>query len=119
MPLEDPALEIVGLSASYRQAAVVRGVSAAVPQGAVLAVAGTNGAGKSALLMGIMNLIRRTSGTLKLSGQEVSSLSAADLVAKGLVLRAQRQIHGSVGLPFDVELSTEANGRSWLASPAI
>ncbi|HEY6415347.1 MAG TPA: ATP-binding cassette domain-containing protein, partial [Acidimicrobiales bacterium] len=46
-PADTPLLELVGVRAAYGGIEVLHGVDLAVPQGAVVALLGANGAGKS------------------------------------------------------------------------
>ncbi len=56
-----------------RRPAVFTGVSLAVRPGELLAILGPNGAGKTTLLKALARLIRPTSGTVTLDGQDVWS----------------------------------------------
>jgi branched-chain amino acid transport system ATP-binding protein len=69
-----PALQLTDVVAGYDHTTVLRGVSLTVPAGAVVALLGPNGAGKSTLLKTISGLVRPTSGSVRLFGDEVSSL---------------------------------------------
>ncbi len=68
---------------------VLKGVSLEVPQGAVVALLGANGAGKSTTLKSISNLLRAergedTKGTIEFKGQRVDTLTVNELVRKGV-----------------------------------
>ncbi|MGD9509802.1 MAG: ABC transporter ATP-binding protein [Geminicoccaceae bacterium] len=69
---------------------VLRGVSLAVPAGAVVALLGANGAGKSTTLKAVSNLLEVergevTRGTIVLDGEEVQGRSPNELVRRGCV----------------------------------
>lgn len=61
---------------------VLCGVDLAVERGDVLSILGPNGAGKSTLLSCMMNLHRPGSGSIRVDGKEVGSMSARELAAK-------------------------------------
>lgn len=67
------ALEIAGLTASYRQKPVLRHVTVAVPKGQLVAMIGPNGAGKSTLLKAIVGLVPVDGGTIRVLGQPVET----------------------------------------------
>jgi branched-chain amino acid transport system ATP-binding protein len=55
-----------------------------VPEGSVIAVLGANGAGKTSLLRTITGLVRPTSGTVRLAGQDITRMAVEDIVRCGL-----------------------------------
>ena len=70
-----PALQLTDVVAGYDHSTVLRGVSLTVPAGSVVALLGPNGAGKSTLLKTVSGLVRPTSGSVQLFGEEVAPLS--------------------------------------------
>lgn len=81
-----PLLEVSGLCSGYGAIAVLDQVSLAIPAGEIATVVGANGAGKSTLLLTIAGQLRRTTGTVRFNGEEVSSQKAHSLVGRGLVM---------------------------------
>jgi len=70
---------------------VLRGLSLAVPEGAIVALLGSNGAGKSTTLKAISGLLPTergeiTDGSITLSGRDVTRLDAAERVRLGMSL---------------------------------
>jgi len=68
---------------------VLKGVSLEVPEGAVVALLGANGAGKSTTLKSISNLLRAergdvTKGTIEFRGKRVDRLTTNELVRMGV-----------------------------------
>lgn len=61
---------------------VLAGLDLNIEHGDVLSVLGPNGAGKSTLLSCMMNLYRPASGTICVSGRNISVLSARELAAR-------------------------------------
>jgi branched-chain amino acid transport system ATP-binding protein len=81
-----PLLEVSRLCSGYGAIAVLDQVSLAIPAGEIATVVGANGAGKSTLLLTIAGQLRRTSGSVRFNGEEVSSQKAHALVGRGLVM---------------------------------
>lgn len=65
-------LELSDVSASYGHGRALRGVSLNLGRGELLCVLGRNGVGKTTLLRTILGLMDRTSGSIRLDGQEIS-----------------------------------------------
>src|SRR6476620_1538849 len=69
---------------------VLKGVSLAVPKGAIVALLGANGAGKSTTLKAISNLLlsergQVTKGRIHYRGERVDGLTPNDLVRRGVI----------------------------------
>ncbi|CAN5433491.1 ABC transporter ATP-binding protein [soil metagenome] len=70
---------------------VLRGLSMEVPEGDVVALLGSNGAGKSTTLKAITGLLpsehgETTDGTVTYKGEDITHLDAADIVRRGISL---------------------------------
>jgi branched-chain amino acid transport system ATP-binding protein len=79
-----PALQLTDVVAGYEHTTVLRGVSLTVPAGSVVALLGPNGAGKSTLLKTVSGLVRPTSGSVQLFGDEVATLAPNRRARQGL-----------------------------------
>jgi branched-chain amino acid transport system ATP-binding protein len=82
----EPLLELRGIHAAYETIEVLHGVDLAVPPGAVLALLGANGAGKSTTLKVVAGLHPLSDGDLLMAGRRVNGASAEDLARAGLCL---------------------------------
>lgn len=69
------ALELSQVTSGYGSSVVVRDVSLAVAPGEILGLVGKNGMGKSSLLKTIVGFLAARSGTVKLDGDDVTSLA--------------------------------------------
>ena len=78
------ALSVDGLTAGYGDVTVLTGVSFAVGAPGITAVIGSNGAGKTTLLRALSGLIRPTSGSIALAGQNLAGLAPDGFVAAGI-----------------------------------
>ncbi|WP_295855919.1 ABC transporter ATP-binding protein, partial [uncultured Xylophilus sp.] len=86
-----PLLDVNGIEVIYHHVILVlKGVSLAVPEGAIVALLGGNGAGKTTTLRAISNLLEGergevTKGAIRLRGERIEKLSPAALVDRGVV----------------------------------
>ncbi len=97
-------LTIEGLTTDYGPIRAVDHVSFEVPEGSVTAVLGANGAGKTSLLRTITGLVRPSSGTVRLHGEDITRLPVELIVRRGLA-------HVPEGRGVIAELTVEENLR--------
>ncbi len=83
--MANPLMGIEGLSAGYHGHDVLRGLTLSVPEGALVAIIGPNGHGKSTLLRAISGLIRPSAGTIRLGDRNIGRLRPDEVVAAGVV----------------------------------
>ena len=86
-------LDINDLRASYGAVEVLRGINFTVGEGEIVALLGTNGAGKSTILRCISGLLPPDSGHIFLEGDDIAGVSTEDTVRLGIT-----QIPGGRGL---------------------
>jgi branched-chain amino acid transport system ATP-binding protein len=67
-------LEIKGIHARYGSVRVLENVSLDVQGGEIVALVGSNGAGKTSLVKVILNLLRPASGSARFEGREITNL---------------------------------------------
>lgn len=97
-------LRVEDLHVSYQGVAAVRGVSFEVPDGAIVGLVGANGAGKTSTLNAITGLVARR-GKAVLDGHDISQLSTAEIVRRGLVQIAQgRQLFPDMTVLENLEM---------------
>jgi ABC-2 type transport system ATP-binding protein len=71
-----PAIELAGLTKSYGEQAVLRGVDLTVPAGSIYALLGANGAGKTTVIRILSTLLRADAGSARVRGYDVSTQPA-------------------------------------------
>jgi branched-chain amino acid transport system ATP-binding protein len=79
-----PLLELTGIRAAYGGIDVLHGVDLAVPPGAVVALLGANGAGKSTTVKVAAGLLAPTAGIVRVAGHDVTGASCHDLARIGV-----------------------------------
>ncbi len=71
-----PAISISGLTKSYGDHAVLKGVDLDVPAGTIFALLGSNGAGKTTVVRILSTLLRADGGTAVVNGHDVAAQPA-------------------------------------------
>jgi ABC-2 type transport system ATP-binding protein len=71
-----PAIEVTGLTKSYGDHSVLRGVDLRVPAGTVYALLGSNGAGKTTAVRILSTLLEADGGTATVGGYDVGTEAA-------------------------------------------
>ena len=77
-------LEVKDLSVAYGEIEALRGVSFTIDEGAVVALLGSNGAGKSTTLRAISGLVASRGGSILFDGQSIAGLSPRAIVRLGV-----------------------------------
>jgi branched-chain amino acid transport system ATP-binding protein len=79
-------LRLEHVEAGYGRVGILQDVSIEVKKGEVVTIIGANGAGKSTTLRAISSVIPVTAGRILFQGEEISRLSAAAVVARGITM---------------------------------
>ncbi len=78
-------LKIEGLKAVYGHIEALHGVSMEVHQGEIVSLIGSNGAGKTTLLNAVSGHVQKSSGTVKLFEEDITSVKPHHIARKGLI----------------------------------
>jgi branched-chain amino acid transport system ATP-binding protein len=90
-----PMLEAKNLSISYGRLEAVRNVSFQIDAGQIVALVGSNGAGKSTTLKSIIGLLTPSAGNITFEGQDITKIPAAARVHAGIALSPEgRRLFG-------------------------
>ncbi|CAB3827443.1 MULTISPECIES: ABC transporter ATP-binding protein [Achromobacter] len=81
-----PTLEAQSIAVRYGQLEAVHDVSLRIGDGEIVALVGSNGAGKSTTLKALMGLKTLARGDLRWDGQSIAAMPAAGRVARGIAL---------------------------------
>jgi branched-chain amino acid transport system ATP-binding protein len=77
-------LRLIDLEASYGAVRALRGVSLDVAEGAVVAILGANGAGKSTALKSISGMIKPSAGSIEYDGERIDGRTPNQIVRLGI-----------------------------------
>jgi branched-chain amino acid transport system ATP-binding protein len=80
----EPLLELVGVRSGYGSIEVLHGVDLAVPRGALVALLGPNGGGKSTTLRVCSGMLPVNSGEFRVAGRVMNGAHAHDLARLGI-----------------------------------
>lgn len=98
-------LGIKNLRVNYGGIEAVKGIDFRVPEGEIVTLIGSNGAGKSSTLRAIAGLVKPSDGSIEFAGEEISGKDPASIVAKGITLVPE-------GRQIFPDLSVEENLRA-------
>ncbi|HEX3899119.1 MAG TPA: ATP-binding cassette domain-containing protein [Mycobacteriales bacterium] len=79
-------LECSAVNASYGSMQVLFGVDLTVYEGEIVALLGTNGAGKSSLLRSITGLLPAQSGSVRFAGRDITAEATERIASSGLTM---------------------------------
>ena len=98
-------LEVRDLRVAYGQIEAVRGITFAVEPGQVVALIGSNGAGKSTTLRALSGLLRPAGGEVRFDGARLDHLKAHDIVALGVAHAPEgRRLFGRMTVRENLDL---------------
>jgi len=83
--VSEPILKVENLETHYGKVAALRGISFEVPQGQIVTLLGSNGAGKSTTLRTISGLISPSGGKVTFCGEDITGKPAHEIVKHGLI----------------------------------
>lgn len=84
--MSEPILKIKDLKVNYGGIEAVKGISFDVPEGEIVTLIGSNGAGKSSTLRTIAGLVKPAGGTISLQGEDITGKDPTVIVTKGVTL---------------------------------
>lgn len=94
-----PMLEVKDLTVRYGALEAVRNVNFAVEEGEIVALIGSNGAGKSTTLRAIVGLVDVANGSARFDGKEITGLNPATRVRNGIALSPEgRRLFGRMSV---------------------
>ena len=114
-----PLLIVSGLRLGYGRADVVHGIDLAVPEGTIVSLIGTNGAGKTTVLRGLSGLLKPRGGSVRFAGHEIAGEAAYRIARRRIVQVPEgRQVFANMTVAenlamgaYRVASAAEARGR--------
>ena len=108
-------LSVADVHVAYGKTPALTGPSLVVGAGEIVSIIGRNGVGKTTLLKTIMGLLRVTSGTIRLDGEDLTRLPAHERARRGLGYAPQgRMIFADLTVEENLLIGADlnrANGR--------
>ena len=86
MQADTPLLKLQGISTHYGSICAVNNVSLHVNRGEIVSLIGSNGAGKTSLLMTVCGTPRASSGSITFEGQDITQLPTYDIMQSGIAV---------------------------------
>ena len=106
-------LELVDVHVRYGSIRALQGVSLRVDEGELVALIGSNGAGKSTTLRTISGLLRPSQGTITFEAEDITNASSDRIVARGISHCPEgRRIFGGLTVAENLRLGAVSRSRS-------
>jgi branched-chain amino acid transport system ATP-binding protein len=102
-------LEVHGIDASYGQTQVLFGVDLRIHDGEIVALLGTNGAGKSTVLKAVSGLLRKDAGSVLFDGADITGIDPNSIARLGIA-----QVPGGRGIFPTLTVAENLRAASWL-----
>ena len=105
-------LEVQSLHAGYGQMKVLQGVDLNIQQGEIVALLGSNCAGKSTLNNNISGIYTPTAGAILFEGEDITGLRSEQVVQKGIIhVPEGRRIFPNISVRENLELCSYLRGQ--------
>jgi uncharacterized protein (UPF0261 family)/ABC-type branched-subunit amino acid transport system ATPase component len=109
----DVLLQVKGLNVYYGRSHALQGVDLTLEKG-VLSVVGRNGMGKTTLCKAIMGLVRASSGSIRMRGEELRGLPSARVARHGVGYVPQgRRLWRSLTVDEHLRMTAALNRGAW------
>jgi branched-chain amino acid transport system ATP-binding protein len=110
-------LEVSNLKSGYGAAEVLRGVDIAIEPGEIVALLGSNGAGKSTFNNTVCGIVRARAGSVRFDGADLSRADHTRTVAAGLIQVPEgRRIFPNLDVRENLELGCYRRGKAGRAT---
>jgi branched-chain amino acid transport system ATP-binding protein len=110
-------LVVNNLRSGYGRVEVLRGINLAVREGELVALLGSNGAGKTTFNHTVCGLVRAWTGQVVFAGEELTKLTSRKIVQSGLIQVPEgRKIFPNLSVIENLELGSFARARERRAS---
>jgi len=83
--MSEALLTVEGLEACYGKVTALKGIDFSVPQGRIVTLLGSNGAGKSTTLRTVSGLITASEGRVVFCGEDITKMPPHEIVRRGLI----------------------------------
>ncbi len=113
----DQLLEISELTLRYGPIVAVRELNLEVREGEIVALLGSNGAGKSSTLAGVVGLLKPASGSIRFAGEEIGGRSPEAINRLGIALSPEgRRVFPKLTVEDNLRVGGRDRGRAAIAA---
>jgi len=113
IPVSAPLLSVRGLEVAYGHVSAVRGLNLEVHEGEIIALLGSNGAGKTSSLRGITGLLTPRAGRVTFAGRRLEQAGPGMAVAEGMAhVPEGRRIFRDLSVADNLALGSWGRGRA-------
>jgi branched-chain amino acid transport system ATP-binding protein len=100
-----PILQLEGINTYYGQIHILQDENIVVNEGELVCLLGGNASGKSTTLKTILGLVRPRTGTVKLAGEDVTTMPTAHRIQRGLaIVPENRRLFGPMTVLENLEM---------------
>jgi branched-chain amino acid transport system ATP-binding protein len=78
-------LEVKNLVVDYGVIRAIKGINLEVEEGAIVAILGANGAGKTSTIRTVNGIVKAASGEILFQGEKITNIEPYKLAAKGII----------------------------------
>ncbi len=111
--MPEALLEVRGLASGYGAAQVLRGIDLEIGAGEIVALLGSNGAGKSTCNNTLSGIVRASAGTVRFDGAAITRAHHTAIVAAGLIQVPEgRRIFPNLSIRENLELGAYRRGKA-------
>ena len=108
---DDVLLSVTGLEGGYDQVQILWGVDLEVSAGEMVAIIGSNGAGKTTFLKTISGIVRSRAGAIVFDGIALESATAKEIVERGIShVPEGRRLFGALNIEENLLMGGYARG---------
>jgi branched-chain amino acid transport system ATP-binding protein len=110
-PVDAPLLQVSGLVSGYGTLTVLHGVDLEVGPGEVVALLGSNGAGKSTFAGTLSGVVPASAGRIVFAGRDITAAPSPAIVAAGLIQVPEgRRVFPNLSVVENLELGAYRRG---------
>ena len=108
-----PILELDGINTYYGQIHILQDENIVIHEGELVCLLGGNASGKSTTLKTILGLVRPRTGTVKLAGEDVTTMPTAHRIQRGLaIVPENRRLFGPMTVLENLEMGAYLRPRA-------
>ena len=118
--MSQPMLQLSQVSTHYGAICAVNQVSLHVNQGEIVTLIGSNGAGKTSLLMTVCGNPRASSGQIVFEGEDITQMSTHHIMRRGIAISPEgRRVFKDLTVTENLQMGGFFLNKAEIAVPSI